>query len=472
MASSSELIMKIFNVRERFATNSSSSHSIIFLKGGASDDEANGDFGWNFFTAASQEAKSLYLAALLNSNLHGLVPDEAKKEIISSWLSPGVYPEAEGAYVDHQSVIVFPMQWDEKMLHKEFFDYFTAFMMRDDVVVLGGNDNTDEKHPLAGLGKEVEMDLPLECGREGLVARRDTRGNFWTVFNRNSGTKVRFALDKEVQFPTKSEAPELADIKITDYCPFGCAFCYQGSTAKGAHAELSTIKNLAKKLGELQCFEVALGGGEPTMHPDFEKILAIFRKNHIIPNFTTRTLNWMTQPNAESILKKCGAFAFSVQSAKDVTDLSTALQASKHLTKGIAQYVMGSTDLAEFERILEETHSKNISITLLGYKTTGRGSEFKPHDYSGWLATVRKVYNKPWMKLGIDTALAEEYEKQLKTNHVSNITYSTKEGKFSMYVDAVANKVGPSSFCNQLEMRKLDLAKMSSSSLQEKFSAF
>ena len=48
--------MKIHNVRLGHATNSSSSHSIIFDPVSKATDDYD-DFGWSFFTLASKEAK-------------------------------------------------------------------------------------------------------------------------------------------------------------------------------------------------------------------------------------------------------------------------------------------------------------------------------------------------------------------------------------------------------------------------------
>lgn len=40
--------------------------------------------------------------------------------------------------------------------------------------------------------------------------------------------------------------------------------------------------------------------------------------------------------------------------------------------------------------------------------------------------------------------------------------YTTKEGKFSMYIDAVTKKMGPSSFCDSLLMRPFDGLRLNS----------
>ena len=60
--------------------------------------------------------------------------------------------------------------------------------------------------------------------------------------------------------------PENADIKITDYCDAGCAYCHENSTIKGVHGDLRRIE---KTLDSLHAgTEMAVGGGNALAHPD------------------------------------------------------------------------------------------------------------------------------------------------------------------------------------------------------------
>lgn len=68
--------MHIFNVRKGFATNSSSSHSVIELKEdqgkyGVVTDEYT-DFGWSMFTAGDKKSKMNYLGACVLESLKQL----------------------------------------------------------------------------------------------------------------------------------------------------------------------------------------------------------------------------------------------------------------------------------------------------------------------------------------------------------------------------------------------------------------
>ena len=790
--------MKIHNVRLGLANNSSSSHSLIFLKGAKDldDDVDHNEFGWSNFTAGSEEAKRSYLALTLDRSLRSITSPEMAEAIVNAWAGRDADPDG---HVDHQSVYAMPLTWDEKGIDKQFFDEFKAFLLQENLAILGGNDNDNTKHPLDN-GKSFTLDLLRDGSPNGMVARKDQTSNYWMIFNRNNGTKIRFSFDQKAKAPTKADFPELVDLKITDYCPFDCSYCldgstpvlksnldwapisslkegdelfafdetvekgtkdrrirkalvknvwktlkhatkittdrgeiicssdhqwlmshthrwlktkdlklgheisfstspwgdfvendafmkgylsglscgdgtsrwlpksdwvkgqpgqvywsvrlkdrepldraakyllnfgfsiqgvkdyypeyngeklhyyrleerstknvkklqsivtlnaqsadkdyqrgwlsgffdsegshsfngrtvrfsqkktnlflhtvekflhslgfkctkvldqevrllggrwaavslfgqirpaisrkwdalfvggmksskakvlkletlpeqelvdietstgtfianglashncYQNSTSKGQHADARAISSLVRVLEEAKVPEVAIGGGEPTLHPKFIEILENFRSSHIVPNFTTKNLAWLRDFEVwPKIMKNCGSFAYSATDSDEVEKFSELLTRNKIAPERVCvQYVMGSTEMYEFESILETAGKHRIPVTLLGYKTTGRGHEYQPKDHSNWITVLKKLA-KNYFPVRIDTALALEFEDELKKNKIPSWMYHTKEGKFSLYIDAVKGKIGPSSYCESILMRSVDLEKM------------
>ena len=229
----------------------------------------------------------------------------------------------------------------------------------------------------------------------------------------------------------------------------------------GKHAGLQTISSIAYALGDMQVFEVAIGGGEPTMHPGFEKILQTFRSCGIVPNFTTKSLAWLRdEKRRREILDKAGAFAYSVTDSGDIDKLAALAKAYDIPSRQVAvQYVMGTAGDWEFEQILRAAHYHRIRLTLLGYKTVGRGDQFKPRDGENakWLSFIQEAIKKHGCpNIGIDTALAQKYEEQIKAAGIPAWMFHTQEGRFSCYIDAVEKLAGPSSFCSPDEMVKVD----------------
>lgn len=443
----------LLNVRLGFANNSSSSHSIVFLKNpsAASDKDSGGyEFGWDFFTAVSRRSKENYLIATVGSHLKNMVGESTARIILGHLLNRPVNDMRFDGYVDHQSCLVVPQDFHGNSIDVEYFRELSDVILRDDVAVLGGNDNSDARHPLLDDSVSTALKgVPEDNYTEGWVARKD--GNVWAFFHRPTGNKIRFAFDDDVKYE-KSSLPELVDIKITDFCPYGCPFCYQGSTTEGKHADRYTVMSYADVLSENKVFEVAIGGGEPTLHPNFVEFLKYFRSNGIVPNFTTRNLAWLRGESRDEILNLCGSFAVSTEKAEDVTKLATSLRYhGVDFKKVTLQFIAGATDVWRFRQLIETAMKEGLTYTILGYKTTGRGNNFKPASTADdcWNVLMEVLENHKYMRVGIDTVFAEQIESRLKEEKVNPAFYHTKDGIFSCYIDAVKKMIAPSSYCEE-----------------------
>jgi hypothetical protein len=228
---------------------------------------------------------------------------------------------------------------------------------------------------------------------------------------------------------------------------------------------------LADALGELKVFEAAIGGGEPTMHPNFVDILGQFRKRGIVPNFTTRSLSWLRDPRRwPKIIEQAGAFAYSIDSDRieeDVDDLASVLDYNGiDPERANVQAIIGPgliDNEAKLCWLLDAAMNRKLRVTLLGYKTTGRGAEFKAKSLprnnppGWWVKTIKERADEhKYQDIGIDTVLAAEGQEKLAAAGIPSYMYQTKEGGFSCYIDAVKRKIGPSSYCEEQEMKDCD----------------
>jgi hypothetical protein len=432
--------MKIHNIRLGHATNSSSSHSIIFDPTILVDYDVEDGFGWNFFTAASVTAKKDYMANILTSNFN--FSPELQKLILKSLDLP--YNDLG---IDHQSLFYIPKEIGETTPSIEFFSEFTEFMLRDGIVILGGNDNTERNHKKYSKSKEV--DLQGYTPESEYVCRKD--GDWWTLFNINTGNRVVLSF-KDNPAPFKPESPMLVDMKITDFCSMGCEYCYQGSTNNGKH--MSDVFGYAHRLKEAKVFEVALGGGEPTEFTNFDKLVELLHEHGISVNFTTKKVDWLYQPYTRKLLSEIGAFAYSV-------DPNTKIPLLDSICKKVRSFNFSSTkftiqvipalfnDSAKLKEVLTWAYQNSVRVTLLGYKSTGRGKLFIENsnlleNEKDWVSLLNSMKNVP--RLSIDTTLANRYQKKLTELSIPKWLYHVEEGKYSMYIDAVENKYGPSSY--------------------------
>lgn len=229
--------------------------------------------------------------------------------------------------------------------------------------------------------------------------------------------------------------------------------CYQGSTKDGKHADTFVVQETLRALGALQVFEVAFGGGEPTLHPDFVQILETARNNNVVPNFTTRNLAWLKDETVrDKVIGAMGAFAYSVDTPDDIRRLDEATKGIKALRdydsrKVTVQYVVGQ-DVEEnaLRDILTTAASVRIPITLLGYKTTGRGAAFGEKPCPRWVDLLDEVRKSKYVQVGIDTVLADRGRERLIEKGLDPVCLAPTEGTFSCYIDAVTKKMHRSSY--------------------------
>jgi organic radical activating enzyme len=242
---------------------------------------------------------------------------------------------------------------------------------------------------------------------------------------------------------TKSHLPELIDVKITNYCQFGCSYCYQGSTTEGLHAPKELLEEFIRQAVQAQVFEVAVGGGEPTSHPEFLTFLRSLDGCRINANFTTRNLKWLGK-NLSILHRHSCAVSTDIGNIRSVLALARTVkllaEAGDTENAITPQIVMGATTNEDFKTIIELCKSEWIMPMLLGFKTTNKGKEFailndNTQDYiddDSFDALLGGDF-------GIDTQLAKDWKTKLKDHNVPDYYYHTHEGMCSCYVDLSHN---------------------------------
>lgn len=472
----------VFNIRLGHACNSSSSHSIVPLglllahRGvkTVSDDCSSGAYGNDNFTLASTGEKMTYLACVLESN--GFDLDQVE-EITGIRLTVGSYGTEE--YVDHQSVFPVPQG------NIQFARELASYLKRKSVLILGGSD---------GGGSEVEGHFPWKSisYTNNILARKDTcdQLGYWTMFSPGNGNKIRFSFDDATALsvenlprglgPAYASAPELVDMKITGFCPFSadCPMCYMDSDSTGEHADTETIRQHLRQLAQAGVFEIALGGGEPTLHPDFTDILAEGASLGLAMNFTTKNFSYFMKdtPRRQAIIKNASAIAFSVNSREDLEKFQKVHQlAVDQDWKKSPYYNSPGTDRVAvtlqtipalhgrkfMEDLLRYCDEKSVRVTLLGFKRVGRArDEQAVNPNHRWIeALVEVLKDQPnissyWISemVAIDTLMAAECKDMFDEAGINPIWYHTDEGAFSCYVDATQGLLGASSFVEETEM--------------------
>lgn len=187
--------------------------------------------------------------------------------------------------------------------------------------------------------------------------------------------------------------PENADIKITDYCDAGCAYCHENSTIKGVHGDLRRIE---KTLDSLHAgTEMAVGGGNALAHPDLIWFLEKLKSNGVLANITINQKHLRPYKDlicklvAENLVHGIGVSLVD-SSNKDDFDFIDTLG-----NNVVIHVIAGVLDEKDFEVL------KGRKILILGYKTLRRGSSFLEKDFVNinhrmdmlrdvWLTQLRK----------------------------------------------------------------------------------
>ena len=447
--------MEIYNVRMRFCANSSSSHSLIFAKGVKDKIYNSGRYGWDTFTLASRESKAEYMFSLIYLNLAYTVGHDIAKRVASSFTGIPVsrYPE-DVTGIDHSSIYNFPLEIEpysgilgscKYFPSSKFMEDLTSYILQDGLVILGGNDNGDGEHPLAKKGGNFTLPIPQD-DPDTYIARKDVTHNYWTLFNTKNGNKIRMRFGAGEPI-VKSEYPELVDMKITDYCDKNCSYCYQDSTTAGGPASPKYISQLLACLGGMGVFEVALGGGDTTSHPDIDRVIDEAINFGMIPNVTISDSRCLTDIRYNRI-NSCGSITISINSMNSLYNFKRCIENSRVRRDKIGlQCIEGLVEKWELYKIIEDASELNLPLTILGYKDTGRGKDkkIKKYDVISVILDIIKSKGRH-TDISFDTLLVNKYRERLEEHGTPRILYDTEEGKYSMYIDAVKKKCAKNSY--------------------------
>jgi hypothetical protein len=148
--------------------------------------------------------------------------------------------------------------------------------------------------------------------REVEVPKLDYYGDFWGTYKREDreAFNERFGWRREAFSPV----PETVDLKITGKCPVNCPYCYMDSLPKSKHAPKDLAAQVIKGF-DTPPYQMAIGGGEPTLHPDFPEILRSVRELGTVPNYTTAGLK-LTPEVVEATNEVCGGVAMTYHAFK------------------------------------------------------------------------------------------------------------------------------------------------------------
>ena len=267
---------------------------------------------------------------------------------------------------------------------------------------------------------------------------RYKNGNFVTTIL-SDGTKIRETKDDEF-IPSFAEN---MDIKLTNKCDGGCAWCHEGSSINGKHGDILNEKFI-DTLHPYQ--EIAIGGGDATSHPDLIPFLQKLKEKKVIANMTVNQIHFEKK---HELIKK-------LVDEKLIYGLGVSLvNPTKHFIELIKQYpnavihvingVLKPSDIKALE-------NNNLKMLILGYKHLRRGNEYFEEEQNDietkqqWLYENLEDIIQKFKVVSFDNLAIEQLDvKRLLTQEEWDEFYMGDDGKVTYYIDMVERKFAQSS---------------------------
>lgn len=257
-------------------------------------------------------------------------------------------------------------------------------------------------------------------------------GNY-TVTILSNGTKIR-ENDLDSFEPAFAEN---CDVKITDCCDGGCAFCYEGCTPNGKHGDILNHKFL----DTLHPYtELAINGNDLS-HPDLAPFLLKMKEKKIILNMTVNQIHFEKHFNYIKELVDDGLIYGLGVSLREPTD--EFINKIKQFPNAVIHVINGVVSVVDLTRLA----GHNLKILVLGYKNLRRGENYYEENNefvnalqedmnkylfpeiirSGWFNVV-SFDNLAIKQLHVQDNMPEEKWDEF---------YMGDDGKYTFYIDLV-----------------------------------
>lgn len=269
-------------------------------------------------------------------------------------------------------------------------------------------------------------------------------GNY-TVTIFDDGTKVR---SNNLDF-FEPKYCESMDLKITNKC-YGngnglCAMCHECSSPEGKHGNILNLPFLDTLLPYT---EIAIGGGNPLLHPDLVQFLKGLKARKLIANMTVNQWTFMQSLDyLKSLVDEKLIYGIGV-SLTDPND--KFIEAAKEFPNLVVHVINGITSREHMQKLA----NNGLKILILGYKEFGRGDEFYADSGAEINILKREMYealpdiiNDGWFKcVSFDNLAIKQLDpKRLMSEDKWQEFYMGDDGQFTMYIDAVNREYAMSS---------------------------
>lgn len=290
------------------------------------------------------------------------------------------------------------------------------------------------------LAKKTEWE---KANKRKLLGRY--RNGNYVVSLLSDGTKIRETVDPDA---TKFEAdfPENIDIKVSNKCDMGCAYCHEASTSTGEVAKLMPLHPFFKTLRPWT--ELALGGGNLFECEDILPFLWELKLRKIIPNITVNQKHFKTLlPLIQTLAKEKLIYGIGVSLTNPSQDFRGII---KKFHNAVIHVINGIVTVNDLKK-LSYNGSK---ILILGYKNFRRGKDY----YKKGSEEIEKnkadlkqhlpeIFKKSWFDVvSFDNLAIEQLNvRSLLSKEKWEEFYMGDDGQHTMYIDLVKQEYAKNS---------------------------
>lgn len=486
-------VIRIKNFRRGNATNSSSTHSIIYRNENELFEDLN-VFENDYFDrctntiAATKEAKIKYI-------FHHIWHNESLVEKMAMY-----YPEVKQYY----HLAKAQAEWDGKPYEERVgdepsfgeytrdsivstwrtkadpdfgIDYIRHIIDTDDLVIVGGSDeqefvyDTIADHDKAPITYYVD---DITCGSAGKKNSITKNGNYYVAYGETAETRndkgergrfpYRYCSGGRLRFMTEDgepvpEYPELIDLRITNKCEHNCDFCYMASSKQAKHADYDELVSFVNGLKTKT--EFSIGGGNILLYPNLDKLFMLMNNKGHIVNTTINVKDCETIIKNKKFKKMFGDYVdgigvsvFSAEDVKTFFEFQDSFKGIggysdesgrnyKYIVMHIVPEYIGFDKTLEIVKAVNDDKKRYANILFLGYKDTGRGKACNHETF-----TEKQICElfKGHYDLHIDTSFAKRYGEFIKKTYSTRFCLTENEGEYSMYVDGLTMNAYKSSY--------------------------
>ena len=272
------------------------------------------------------------------------------------------------------------------------------------------------------------------------IIGRYQNGNY-TVTILSDGTKIR---ENDLDFFEPAFA-ENCDVKITDKCDGGCAFCYEGCTPNGKHGDILS----PKFLDTLHPYtELAINGNDLS-HPDLLVFLQKMKDKNIIVNMTVNQIHFERHTLIEALIRQNAIYGLGVSLREPTNEF---VEKIKNFPNAVIHTINGVLAPSDYE-VLKDN---GLKILILGYKQLRRGVDYyESHEsrvcgLQNWLYENLEEMLNHFEVVSFDNLAIEQLNvKQLLSDNEWSEFYMGDDGNYTFYIDMVEGTFGRNSLATE-----------------------